>query len=67
MGRSRSLATLAASCSFLTPLEPACVLVWGPGRYRFFDFARVGGLLTLACLLLTIFLVPVFWPFHPAG
>jgi di/tricarboxylate transporter len=41
--------------------------VWGPGRYRFFDFARVGGLLTIACLLLTIFLVPVFWPFRATG
>lgn len=54
--------TLAASCSFLTPLEPACLLVWGPGRYRFFDFVRVGGLLTLICLALTIWLVPIFWP-----
>jgi di/tricarboxylate transporter len=54
--------TLAASCSFLTPLEPACLLVWGPGRYRFFDFVRVGGPLTAACLALTIWLVPVFWP-----
>ncbi len=59
--------TLAASCSFLTPLEPACVLVWGPGRYRFFDFVRVGAPLTAACLLLAIFLVPVFWPLQPVG
>jgi di/tricarboxylate transporter len=34
--------TYAASCSFLTPLEPACVLVYTPGRYRFFDFVRSG-------------------------
>jgi len=59
--------TLAASCSFLTPLEPACLLVWGPGRYRFFDFVRVGGPLTLMCLVLTILLVPVFWPLIPVG
>ncbi|MCV5427242.1 SLC13 family permease, partial [Escherichia coli] len=32
--------TYAASCSFLTPLEPACVLVYAPGRYRFFDFIK---------------------------
>src|SRR6185503_7828086 len=30
--------TYAASCSFLTPLEPACVLVYTPGHYRFLDF-----------------------------
>src|SRR5919199_6645 len=40
--------TYAASCSFLTPLEPACVLIYTPGRYRFFDFVRVGSVLTLA-------------------
>ena len=34
--------TFAASCSFLTPLEPASVLVYGPGRYRFLDFFKVG-------------------------
>lgn len=38
---------LAASCSYLTPLEPACLIVYGPGEYRFSDFFRVGSLLTL--------------------
>src|SRR5262249_8046064 len=32
----------AASCSFLTPLEPACIIVYGPGRYRFRDFVVAG-------------------------
>ena len=31
---------LAASCSVLTPLEPACLLVYGPGHYRFLDFPK---------------------------
>jgi di/tricarboxylate transporter len=55
--------TFAASCSFLTPLEPSCVLVYGPGRYRFFDFARVGFPLTLLVFLFSMLLIPVFWPF----
>ena len=55
--------TYAASCSFLTPLEPACVLVYTPGRYRFFDFVKVGSILTLAVFAIVIWLVPVFWPF----
>jgi len=55
--------TYAASCSFLTPLEPACVLVYTPGRYRFLDFLRVGSLLTIAVFAIVIWLVPVFWPF----
>jgi len=56
--------TYAASCSFLTPLEPACVLVYTPGRYRFLDFVKVGSILTLAVFAIVIWLVPVFWPFH---
>jgi di/tricarboxylate transporter len=55
--------TYAASCSFLTPLEPACVLVYTPGRYRFLDFLKVGSILTIAVFAIVIWLVPVFWPF----
>lgn len=56
------LVTLAASLSFLTPLEPACLLVYGPGRYRFRDFVRVGMPLTLISAAMLIWLVPIFWP-----
>ncbi len=55
--------TFAASCSFLTPLEPSCVLVYGPGRYKFFDFARVGLPLTVIVFVFSMLLIPVFWPF----
>jgi di/tricarboxylate transporter len=54
--------TFAASCSFLTPLEPSCVLVYGPGRYRFFDFARVGLPLTALVFVASMLLIPIFWP-----
>jgi di/tricarboxylate transporter len=57
--------TFAASCSFLTPLEPSCVLVYGPGRYRFFDFARVGLPLTALVFLFSMLLIPVIWPLQP--
>jgi len=53
---------LAASCSFLTPLEPACLLVYGPGGYRFKDFFIVGFPLTLLMLAITLWLVPKWWP-----
>ena len=56
--------TYAASCSFLTPLEPACVLIYTPGRYKFFDFVRVGSILTILVFAIVLFLVPVFWPLH---
>ncbi|HYY59708.1 MAG TPA: SLC13 family permease, partial [Pyrinomonadaceae bacterium] len=54
--------TYAASCSFITPLEPACVLIFTPGRYRFLDFVKVGTILTLAVFAIVLLLVPVFWP-----
>ena len=57
-----AIVTYAASCSFLTPLEPACVLIFTPGRYRFFDFVKVGSILTVAVFAIVMFLVPVVWP-----
>lgn len=53
---------LAASCSYLTPLEPACLIVYGPGGYRFSDFLKVGSPLTLLIYGLTILLAPMLWP-----
>ncbi|UCC75717.1 MAG: anion permease, partial [Anaerolineales bacterium] len=53
---------LAASCSFLTPLEPSCLLVYGPGRYRFVDFLKVGLLPTLLIYAISITMVPMLWP-----
>lgn len=55
---------VAASTSYLTPLEPSCLMVYGPGRYRFVDFLKVGGLLTILIYLLAILLVPMVWPLH---
>ncbi|MBI4447191.1 MAG: SLC13 family permease [Acidobacteria bacterium] len=53
---------VAASCSFITPLEPSCLMVYGPGRYRFADFLKVGTPLTVLIYLISIFLVPKVWP-----
>lgn len=53
---------IAASTSYLTPLEPACLMVYGPGRYRFVDFLKVGAPLTLLIYLLAVGLVPLVWP-----
>jgi uncharacterized repeat protein (TIGR01451 family) len=59
--------TYAASCSFLTPLEPACVLIFTPGRYRFFDFVKVGSILTVAVFAVVMMLVPTFWPLQQSA
>lgn len=53
---------LGASCSFLTPLEPACLMVYGPGGYKFRDFLKVGAPLTIVIFLIAVLLVPLLWP-----
>jgi len=53
---------LGASCSFLTPLEPACMMVYGPGNYRFTDFVKAGLPLTLVIFAIALWMVPLFWP-----
>ena len=53
---------VGASCSFITPLEPACLMVYGPGNYKFFDFVKVGSLLTLIIFMIAILMVPWLWP-----
>ncbi len=53
---------LAASVSFITPLEPSCILVYGPGKYRFVDFVKTGIWLTLILVVVIFFAIPYFWP-----
>ena len=55
---------VAASCSYLTPLEPSCLMVYGPGRYKFTDFLKVGALLTILIYVIAIVLVPQVWPLN---
>ncbi|MEA2559841.1 MAG: hypothetical protein QOH06_1345 [Acidobacteriota bacterium] len=56
------LVTLAASLSFITPFEPSCLIVYGPGRYRFRDFMVCGLPLTAMVVVILLVMVPVFWP-----
>lgn len=58
------MVTYAASFSFITPLEPACVLVYTPGRYKFMDFVKVGTLLTVIVFVVAMLLVPYLWPIY---
>ncbi|HXT13827.1 MAG TPA: SLC13 family permease [Candidatus Angelobacter sp.] len=55
---------LAASVSFIAPFEPSCILVYGPGKYRFMDFVKTGVLLTVVLAVIVLALIPVFWPLH---
>jgi di/tricarboxylate transporter len=54
---------MAASASFMTPIShPANILVMGPGGYRFLDYFKIGGLLTLVILAIIVLILPLFWP-----
>lgn len=54
---------LAASAAFMTPISsPVNTLVLGPGQYRFGDFVRVGVPFTLLVMIVSVALVPVFFP-----
>lgn len=45
---------LSASISMITPFEPASLLVLNPGRYKISDFFKIGGPLTLLCLMIIL-------------
>jgi di/tricarboxylate transporter len=55
----------AASNSFLTPIGyQTNLFVYAPGGYRFSDFVRVGGPLTLLLAAASTFIIPIFFPFN---
>ena len=57
---------IGAATSFLSPVgHKANVLVFGPGGYRFLDYARVGALLTVILLVVSMIFLPLFWPLFP--
>ena len=55
---------MAASSSFSTPIGyQTNLIVQGIGNYRFADFIRIGLPLNIISLIITVLVVPQFWPF----
>jgi hypothetical protein len=52
---------LAARCFYPIPLEPSCVLVYGPRRYKFSDFFKVGTLSAMLIFIVVMLFVPMAW------
>ncbi|HWL53096.1 MAG TPA: SLC13 family permease [Chthoniobacteraceae bacterium] len=54
---------IAASCAFMTPVSsPVNTLVLGPGRYRFFDFVKIGVPFTAIVMAIAIWIIPLLFP-----
>jgi di/tricarboxylate transporter len=54
---------VGAGCDFLTPIGHQCnLLVYGPGGYRFGDYARLGAPLSALVLVLGTLLILTVWP-----
>jgi di/tricarboxylate transporter len=54
----------AASAAFLTPMGyQTNLMVYAPGEYTFRDFLRFGAPLSVLTWLMSIVLIPLFWPF----
>lgn len=55
---------MGATGCFATPISyQTNLMVYGPGGYRFSDYVRIGLPLCLIILVLSVVLIPVFWPF----
>lgn len=53
---------MAAVTSIFTPIgHHGNLLIFGPGHYRFADFLRVGGPLTLIIAVIVSFMAPMLW------
>ena len=55
---------MGASAGFMTPIGyQTNLMIYGPGGYRFVDYLRVGGPLSLVVGFAVLWAIPVFWPF----
>ena len=53
----------AASASFLTPMGyQTNAMVFGPGGYRFMDYVKFGAPLKIMFFVISVLLIPRFWP-----
>ena len=55
---------IASSAAFMTPISsPVNTMVLGPGNYQFSDFVKIGVPFTILVMLVTVFVVPLLFPF----
>ncbi|MEN8230495.1 MAG: SLC13 family permease, partial [Bacteroidota bacterium] len=55
---------IAATCSFISPIGyQTNMIVQSIGQYKYKDFSRLGLPLSLMVMVISLILIPVFWPF----
>ena len=57
---------IGGSCAYATPIGmPANTMVLAPGGYKFTDYVKAGLPLILVSTVVSLILLPVFFPFYP--
>lgn len=57
---------IGGSCAYATPIGmPANTMVLAPGRYKFTDYVKAGLPLILVSTVVSLILLPIFFPFYP--
>jgi di/tricarboxylate transporter len=55
---------IAASAGFITPIGyQTHLMVYGPGGYKFSDFARFGAPMSVITGVVALYIIPRVWPF----
>jgi di/tricarboxylate transporter len=55
---------VGASCSFISPMGyQTNLMVYGPGKYGFIDYVKIGVPLTVLVGIITVILAPIVFPF----
>lgn len=57
---------IGSSCAYATPIGmPANMMVLSAGGYKFVDYAKSGIPLIIVSTIVSLFLLPILFPFHP--
>ncbi|GHV49577.1 cation transporter [Synergistales bacterium] len=53
----------SASCCFLTPIAtPPNTIIFGPGKYTFVDYAKIGWPIQVIGFIMCVAFIPILWP-----
>lgn len=57
---------IGASCAYATPIGmPANTMIYGIGGYKFTDYTKAGLPLMVLAFIVSMILLPIFFPFYP--